>query len=197
MIRIVFAHGAGAGPESDFMQSVAAKLGEKGYKVHTFAFPYWQKVLESGTKRPPDRAVKLDQAMLDQVQALREQFPQDKFVLLGKSMGSRVAFRTADAANARAAIALGFPFHPPKQPDKDRFADLVNTRAANLIIQGTADPFGRPDFVNGHGLPHNVAIQWLADGNHDLVAAKRSGLTQNQSWQQVADWVDEFIQQCC
>jgi len=197
MIRIVFAHGAGAGPESDFMQSVAAKLSENGYKVHTFAFPYWQKVLESGTKRPPDRAATLDQAMLDQVQTLRNQFPQDKFVLLGKSMGSRVAFRTADAANAVAAIALGFPFHPPRQPDKDRLADLVNTRSANLIIQGTSDPFGRPSFVESRGLPQNVAIQWLAQGNHDLVAAKRSGLTNDQSWQQVADWVDEFIQQFC
>ena len=43
MSLIVFAHGAGAGPESDFMQAILAKLEEKGHKVHTFAFPYWQK----------------------------------------------------------------------------------------------------------------------------------------------------------
>lgn len=195
MSLIVFAHGAGAGPESDFMQAILAKLEEKGHKVHTFAFPYWQKVLESGKKRPPDRAAVLDQSFIAEVQKAQARFPGEALFLLGKSMGSRSAFRIADTVQAQAAIALGFPFHPPGKPEKDRTAELFNSRMANLVIQGTADPFGKQAVVNAKSLPAQLMLKWLERGNHDLVAAKATGMTTDQCWQQVSDWVDEFIQQ--
>lgn len=195
MSLIVFAHGAGAGPESDFMQAIRSKLEEKGHKVHTFAFPYWQKVLESGKKRPPDRAAALDAHFIAEVRKAQMRFPGDPLVLLGKSMGSRSAFRIADAVQAQAVIALGFPFHPPGKPENDRTAELFNSRQASLVIQGSSDPFGKPNVVNAKALPTQLQIRWLERGNHDLVAAKATGLTQDQCWQQVSNWIDEFIQQ--
>ena len=55
----LFAHGAGADMNSEFMSEVAEKLGEKGIRVIRFNFPYMIKRAEDGKRRPPDRAPKL------------------------------------------------------------------------------------------------------------------------------------------
>ena len=58
----IFAHGAGAGMEHDFMTAVAKGLVEQGIRVVRFNFPYMVKRAEDGKKRPPDRAPKLLEA---------------------------------------------------------------------------------------------------------------------------------------
>src|SRR5437899_2698626 len=37
-----------------------------------------------------------------------------------------------------------------------------------LILQGTRDPFGSREEVEGYRLPSAVTIRWLEDGNHDF-----------------------------
>lgn len=56
---ILFAHGAGANRDSDFMCQMAAGLVAKGFQVMRFNFPYMQANAVDGKKRPPDRAPKL------------------------------------------------------------------------------------------------------------------------------------------
>src|SRR5690606_12125448 len=121
-VRVVFAHGAGAGLQSDFMQFIALGLALHDVEVVRFNFPYWQKFMDSGVRRPPNPIPHLEHCMATVV----NQFDDGKpLFLMGKSMGSRVAFRQADALGAVAAIALGYPFHPVGKPDRLRLADLV------------------------------------------------------------------------
>ncbi len=39
----LFAHGAGAGMDHEFMQDVSTRLAEKGVRVARFNFPYMEK----------------------------------------------------------------------------------------------------------------------------------------------------------
>ena len=55
----VLAHGAGAGMDSDFMQFMAEALAERGLRVGRFNFPYMERAITEGKRRPPDAMKKL------------------------------------------------------------------------------------------------------------------------------------------
>ncbi|CAB0149795.1 hypothetical protein PSI9734_00374 [Pseudidiomarina piscicola] len=189
-VRVIFAHGAGAGLQSDFMQYIALGLAMNDIEVVRFNFPYWQKFMDTGVRRPPNPMPQLEHSMRTVV----EQFDDNKpLVLMGKSLGSRVAFRLADDVGAVAAIALGFPFHPVGKPDKLRVNDLVNHCAANLIIQGERDGFGKPAEVATYPLPESIELHWLNYGDHSFEPTKRSGLERRALWQDAIDKVRTFI----
>lgn len=189
-VRVVFAHGAGAGLQSDFMQFFALGLALNDIEVVRFNFPYWQKFMDSGVRRPPNPMPELEHTMASVV----AQFDDGKpLYLLGKSMGARVAFRIADKVGASAVIALGFPFHPVGKPEKLRLDDLANDCRRNLIIQGTRDSFGKPAEVATYKLPANVRMHWLEGGDHSLEPTKRSGLERAQIWQSAIDEIVAII----
>ncbi|AQU81190.1 MULTISPECIES: alpha/beta fold hydrolase [unclassified Halomonas] len=73
-------------------------------------------------------------------------------------------------------IVAGYPFHPPKQPNKLRLAHFPGITAPVLILQGERDPFGSVDDVADYSLPSNVQLKWLQDGDHDLKPRRASGL---------------------
>ena len=52
----VFAHGAGTGQNSEFMQLMAEGLAKHNINVLRFNFAYMQLAEELGKRRPPDRA---------------------------------------------------------------------------------------------------------------------------------------------
>ena len=55
-------------------------------------------------------------------------------------------------------------------------------------MQGTRDGFGLPTEVPSYGLPANIEILWLEDGDHDLRPRKAiSGFTVAQHMQTMAD----------
>lgn len=187
---VVFAHGAGAGPQSDFMQHMAANLAQHGFAVWRFEFNYWSQIRESGKRRPPEPQPAL-QARMQEVCAGVSR----PFWLMGKSMGARVAFTCADVTGASGAIGLGFPFHANGKPEKTRTHELSNTRAANLVVQGTRDAMGRREWVDQQSLPANLHMRWRDQANHDLIAAKSTGISAQQGWREIAAEVASFIEE--
>ena len=79
----VFAHGAGAGMDHEFMQSVAKGLALKEIRVIRFNFPYMIKRAEDGKKRPPDRAPKLLQAYQEVIATYAETSPSGQVIIGG------------------------------------------------------------------------------------------------------------------
>lgn len=128
----VFAHGAGAGMDHEFMQSVAKGLAFKGIRVIRFNFPYMIKRAEDGKRRPPDRAPKL----LEAYQEVIEQIDAQQLVIGGKSMGGRMASHLSEHEKVAGVACLGFPFHPPGKPDKYKGEHLAELSKACLILQG-------------------------------------------------------------
>ncbi|MBL8754841.1 MAG: dienelactone hydrolase family protein [Planctomycetes bacterium] len=165
---VVQAHGAGAGKGHSFHAGIAAHLATAGLPVVRFDFPY-----RTAGRRVPDRMPVL-QATLRQVVHDHARGP---LVLMGKSMGGRVATMLADELGARACVVFGYPFHPPDEPDKLRTAHLAAMRTPTLVLQGERDEFGTRAEVATYDLSPNVVLQWFPDGDHSLVPRRASGCT--------------------
>ena len=48
---------------------------------------------------------------------------------------------------AAGLVFLGYPFHPPGKPERVRDDHLYRIAVPMLFIQGTADPFAKPEVV--------------------------------------------------
>lgn len=190
----IFAHGAGAPMDSDFMVQMAGMLASKGINVYRFEFPYMMTRRKLGGRRPPDRMPVLLEAWRQQVKNLRAALPpQTKIVIGGKSMGGRVASLIADALAADALVCLGYPFHPQGKPDKLRTQHLYTLKTPTLIVQGTRDSLGNEEEIKSYHLPASINFVWLKDGNHDFKPRVRSGFTHQQHLAAAATAVTTFI----
>ncbi len=175
---VVLAHGAGAGMDTPFMDAVSAGLAANGLRVVRFEFPYMQRARREGKRRPPDRGPKLEAAFRQTLAALGD---RGRLIIGGKSMGGRIASMIADDCKVHGLVCLGYPFHPPGKPERLRTAHLEDLRTPALIIQGTRDPFGRPDEIAGYHLAPSIDIRFIEDGDHGLKPRKSSGRTFEQN----------------
>jgi len=172
----LFAHGAGADAQSTFMNTIAQGLAEQGVRVARFNFPYMQKRIEDGTRRPPDRAPKLVEFFSELIRN------SDQPVYIGgKSMGGRIASMVAalgdDELNnkIKGVICLGYPFHPQGKPEQLRIEHLKDIKAPLFIAQGTRDKLGSREDVANYDLHKEIDWLWLEDGDHDFKPRVRSG----------------------
>ena len=173
-LTVILAHGAGAPMDSPFMARFATLLGDSGYRVARFEFPYMARRRAEGGRRPPDRQPVLLESWRAAVSALGG---GDKVAIGGKSMGGRMASMIADEVAARGLVCIGYPFHPPGKPESLRTAHLTALKTPTLILQGVRDPFGGRDEVAGYDLSPKIRLAWLPDGDHDLKPRKKSGFT--------------------
>lgn len=188
--QLLFAHGAGAGKDSEFMQQMAQLLMAQGINVGLFNFEYMDKALLLGRNQPPQRADKLI-AYFKQIYAkLDNNLP---IFIGGKSMGGRMASLLACEQTVKGVIAFGYPFHPPKKKDTLRTAHFSELLAPLFIVQGERDIFGERAFVSELPLLGPITIAWIDDGDHSLVPRKRSGFTQAQNWQHSAKLAADFM----
>ena len=185
----VFAHGAGAGMEHEFMQSVAKGLAFKGIRVIRFNFPYMIKRAEDGKRRPPDRAPKL----LEAYQEVIEKVDAQKLVIGGKSMGGRMASHLSEHEKVVGVACLGFPFHPPGKPDKYKGEHLAELSKPCLILQGERDTFGKREEFPAFDLSDSVSVEFIPDGDHSFKPRKSSGHTEQQNIALAVEKLVKFI----
>lgn len=171
---LVLAHGAGAGMEHAFMERVATGVAADGIRVVRFEFPYMAARRE-GQRRGPDREPVLRASWAGVIASLGK---PERLVIGGKSMGGRYASMVADEEGVAGVVCLGYPFHPPGQPDRLRTAHLEVMRTPTLILQGERDSMGTRAEVEGYRLSSAVRVQWLEDGDHSLKPRKASGHTE-------------------
>ncbi|MDA0149296.1 alpha/beta fold hydrolase [Vibrio sp. LaRot3] len=186
----IFAHGAGADMEHEFMQQVATGLAEKGICVVRFNFPYMVKRAEDGKRRPPDRAPKL----LEAYEAIIAAHGQDKPIVIGgKSMGGRMASLLAEHSHVVGIACLGFPFHPPGKPEKYKGEHLAEMAKPCLILQGERDTFGKQEEFSEFALSDKVTTYFLPDGDHSFKPRKRSGFTEQGNIELAVEQLSQFI----
>ncbi len=187
---LVLAHGAGGAMDTPFLNVVARGVGAHGIRVARFEFPYMA-ARRTGQKRgAPDRQPVLLQAWRDVVAELGVGM---KLVIGGKSLGGRMATMVADELRVRGVACLGYPFHPPGQPEKLRTAHLENLVTPALIIQGTRDPFGSRDEVFRYRISPTIRIHWLEDGDHSFKPRAGSGHSERDHLYQVTEILAEFV----
>ena len=116
----------------------------------------------------------------------------------GKSMGGRIASQVAageDAVAVSGLIFLGYPLHPPGQPQRLRAAHLANIRAPMLFIQGSRDPFGRPEELQPilDKLPASATLHVVERGDHSLAPPKKGHPSVEQVEAEVQDTIVAWI----
>jgi uncharacterized protein len=181
---VILAHGAGAPMDTPFMNTVAIGLAGRGRCVIRFEFPYMHERRVSGKRRGPGNAERLTKDWLAVIAAAGD--PRST-VIGGKSMGGRVASLVADEAGVAGLVCLGYPFHPPGQPDKLRVAHLEALRTPALILQGTRDEFGRRDEVATYTLSKTISVVYLEGGDHSYKPGEKAHLAR------AVEEVDRFI----
>lgn len=196
--RLIIAHGAGAGINTSFLETIAILLVERGLAVTRLEFAYMTAGREKGSRKPPPRAQTLMPEYRQYVaEAYRTKPKGQSLIIGGKSMGGRVASMIADETFAAGEIAglvcLGYPFHPPKKPEALRTEHLKALTCPTLIVQGERDPFGNRDEVEQLRLSPHIAVHWSGDGDHDLGPRGASGFTRKGNLADAADAVAAFV----
>jgi uncharacterized protein len=137
---LVLGHGAGGGVGARDLVAVTEVAVAEAVSVALVEQPY----LVAG-RRAPAPPGQLDTAWTAVVEHLRgaelEGLP---LIVGGRSLGARVACRTAAATQAVAVLCLAFPVHPPGRPEKSRLEELDAVTLPTLVVQGESDPFGMP-----------------------------------------------------
>jgi predicted alpha/beta-hydrolase family hydrolase len=186
---LLLAHGAGQGPETPFMETIAGRLGAAGLRVIRFRFPYLR--INDGKRRPPNPEAVLRDTFLAEVAGLG--VPAARLLIGGKSMGGRIASLVADDIGVAGLLCLGYPFHPPGKPERLRIAHLRSLRTPTLICQGERDPFGRREEVGTYALSNAITLNWITDGEHSFKPRKSSGLSWQDNLIAASDAVEAFI----
>jgi hypothetical protein len=177
--------------DSSFMQMLVQALNAGGIAVVRFEFPYMQIRRTTGTRAPPNRMPTLLDSFRQQCDAVRTRYA-GPLLVGGKSMGGRVASMLADEVAAAGLVCFGYPFHPAGNPVKTRVEHLAGLQTPALFLQGTRDPFGKPDEVAGYALSPEIELQWLEGADHDFKPLKRSGHDQQEMIEQAAGAVSHF-----
>jgi len=185
----VFAHGAGAAMDSEFMTTVATGLANRGIRVVRFEFPYMQQQRATGKRRPPDRQPRL----LEHFRWVLDQLDIEHPFIGGKSMGGRMATLLASEMKFPGVIVLGYPFHALGKPEKVRIDHFCQLKAPVLICQGDRDSMGSKSEISQYRLPASVGIEWFGDGDHDLKPRKSSGFNHESHLTHALETVSHFI----
>jgi uncharacterized protein len=157
---LVLGHGASAGVEGKDLVAVTEVAREAGLSVALVEQPY-----RVGGRRSPAPAPKLDEAWTAVVDHLVQgELAGLPLIVGGRSLGARVACRTAEATGAIAVLCLAFPLQSKRRsgtPPPSRLPELDGVKVPVLVVQGDRDPFGLPS-----GAKRRKVVQ--VPGNHGL-----------------------------
>ena len=105
-------------------------------------------------RRFPDRAPKLIDALLAEVELASEELGVDP---------------EAQGMPASGLVALSYPLHPVGKPDRLRVEHFPDLRVPTLFVNGDRDPFGTPEEVAAHvaAIAAPVTVHWLAGEGHN------------------------------
>ena len=163
---LVLGHGAGGAIDAPDLAAAAAAALEAGFDVALVEQPY-----RVAGRRAPAPASHLDAAWLTVISRLAgRELAGRPLVFGGRSMGARVACRTAGQGGAIAVLCLAFPLAPPpraaaRSAPASRQSELDAVPVPTLVVQGDRDRFGMP----AHGPDRSVVS---VTGDHSL----RTGL---------------------
>lgn len=158
------------------MTGFSCGMNEEGVATLRFNFPY----MDGEKRRSPDRppvAIATWKAAF-RFAKTRAAGDTEPIWVGGKSFGGRMASMAVagtepDQEPMRAAglVFLGYPLHPPGKPDRLRADHLATIAVPMLFLQGTRDPFAKPEILEAvmARLP-TATLHRVEGGGHSLEA---------------------------
>jgi len=172
----VLGHGAGGGVESRDLVAARDSALAEGLAVALVEQPY-----RLAGRRSPAPAKQLDAAWSAVIDDLRGgQLRGLQLIVGGRSLGARVACRTAAATGAVGVLCLAFPLVPPRRskPAPSRLPELDAVHVPTLVVQGENDPFGMPPPGRSRTVTHVRGDHSLRTDLDAVAAAVRAWLAQ-------------------
>jgi predicted alpha/beta-hydrolase family hydrolase len=190
---MILSHGAGAGMEHSFMEQLAQALATVKIGTLRFNFAYMEK--GKGAPDRPPKAKAVIKATLKKAEELSNGLP---ILVSGKSFGGRMASQlaaTEDIAPVKGIVYYGFPLHAPGKIGIERAAHLPAISIPQLFLQGTRDTFAKTNLITEvcEGLPL-AKLVIIEGGDHSFKMLKRSGITQEEAIQKLAEETAVFAQ---
>ena len=140
---LVLGHGAAGGVTSGDLVAATEAARSEGVSVALVEQPY-----RVAGRRSPPPAPRLDAAWTAVVEHLvAAELRGLPLVAGGRSLGARVACRTARATGAVGVLCLAFPLQPPRRSTSEapsRLPELDAVPVPLLVVQGERDRFGMP-----------------------------------------------------
>src|ERR1700731_1151971 len=191
----VFAHGAGAGMTHQFMELVAAGLGEHDIATLRYQFPY----MEKGSRRPDPPAIAHATVRAAVAEAGRC-CPGLALVAGGKSFGGRMTSQAqaiAPLAGVGGLAFLGFPLHPAGKPSSDRAKHLVGVQVPMLFVQGTRDGLAELKLLEPvvQNLGPSATLPRGEEADHSFHVPARAGRNGRECMNEILDRFAAWIGQ--
>ncbi|MGH2951043.1 MAG: alpha/beta hydrolase family protein [Solirubrobacterales bacterium] len=140
---LILGHGAAGGVEAVDLVATKDVAVAQGITVALVEQPY-----RVAGRRSPAPAKQLDAAWTAMVEHLAaNELGGLPLIAGGRSLGGRVACRTAGELGAVAILCLAFPLQPKRRSDNpppSRLPELDAVTVPTLIVQGDRDQFGIP-----------------------------------------------------
>eukprot|EP01138_Halocafeteria_seosinensis_P011460 gb/GECG01011706.1/.p1 GENE.gb/GECG01011706.1/~~gb/GECG01011706.1/.p1 ORF type:complete len:259 (+),score=36.74 gb/GECG01011706.1/:1-777(+) len=198
----ILAHGAGAGSNSDWMRTWTRRLNDTITPTVSFDFPY----MKEGRKMPP-RAEKLTSSYVQMVKDATEKNPdKSAVVLMGKSMGSRVACHTIADSMAElpqskqyALVCFGYPLIGINKKVRDEVLKKIPESVPVLFIAGSKDKMCPVDALKEiqKEMKATSEIYTVEDADHSLQVTKsylkRNNTSQDAIDQRILHEVTDFL----
>jgi len=171
----VFAHGAGAGMDHEFMEAIAQGLAERRIATLRFNFPY----MEQGSRRPDTPAV-AQAAVREAVAEAARLWPGLPLFAGGKSFGGRMTSQAQAAQplpGVKGLVFVGFPLHPAGKPGTERAKHLAKVEVPMLFLQGTRDELADLELLRGVVAPlgKRATLHVVEHADHAFHVLVRSG----------------------
>jgi uncharacterized protein len=174
---LLLAHGAGAGMNHPFLETLAANLADLDVATFRYQFPYMEQ-----HRRTPDREPVATATVVAAVGAASRAAPALPLFAGGKSFGGRMTSAAAakyPLPNVRGVVFFGFPLHPPNQPSTKRAEHLRQVQQPMLFLAGSRDAFAelallRPVCAQ---LGSRTTLHVIPSADHSFHMPKSSGRT--------------------
>ena len=188
----VMAHGAGAGMRHPFLERMSAELAKREVGTFRYQFPYMQ--AGEGRPDPPPVLEATVQAAVSTAGRLIFGVP---LLAGGKSLGGRMTSQIAAhefLPGVRGLVFLGFPLHAPKRPSDKRAIHLEQVPLPMLFLQGTRDALADLSLLRlvCERLAPSATLHVVEGGDHSFKVLKRSGRTEAQVFDELADTIVEW-----
>jgi uncharacterized protein len=173
---LVLGHGAAGGVTSGDLVAATDAAVSEGVSVALVEQPY-----RVAGRRSPASESKLDAAWTAVVEHLvAGELRGLPLIVGGRSLGARVACRTAEATGAAAVLCLAFPLQPPRRAggtaSPSRLPELDQVTVPMLVVQGGRDRFGMPPATAGRTVVEVPGDHSLRTDTDAVAAAVRDWL---------------------
>jgi predicted alpha/beta-hydrolase family hydrolase len=187
---MTLAHGAGAGMDHIFMETLSKALGEAGIATLRFNFPFAE-----NKKGRPDSPAVAHQAIEAAIKKAQELSPKLPVFVSGKSFGGRMSSQYLSEhpeLDVNGIIFYGFPLHQPGNPSVERAEHLKKVKVPMLFLQGTKDALATWDMIEKvtKGLKKAKLVK-LEGADHSFKAGKKDIMS--MLVEETKGWVDKMI----